>query len=172
MGVHSVSCWSLSDKVPVALASGDPTIRVLPQLHTHPLPILSHDGGVPGSLSPNQSSAHDTRDSRTSLRRPCLETGVRRKRLTRIWILTSTNSASLSTQVLTYGRSAAHFRENQNGLRPTLVLDNRLKIACNRPVMSFKGSMDIGAHLREKCRSLTGEAMLTFGRSHAHLREN
>jgi hypothetical protein len=178
MGVHSVSCWSLSDKVPVLLAPGDPTIRALPQPRTHPVPIVSHDVGVPGLLSPRQTSARDIRDSRTPLRRSCLETGVRRKHLTGIWILDSANSASLATQVLTFGRSAAHFRENQNGWRPALALDRRLKTQPNRPVTSFKSTVDIGAHLRENRCSLTGEvpltfgrSLLTFGRTGAHFRE-
>lgn len=162
MSMHSVPCWSLSDKAPVALVPGYPAVHVPLQPHAHlPLTILPHDDGVPTPLFPNLTVA---REIQGHFSRSCLETGVHRKCLTNIRIFTSPGTASPSKKMLTFGRSTAHFRENRAQFSPINPLDSQLKTSRYLARITSKFSICPGAHFREN-------PVLTFGRKGAHLRE-
>lgn len=103
MSIHSVPCWSLLDKDPLALVLGYPSVRFLLRCHTHfPLTLLPHDDGVPSPLFPNRIGA---REIRVHLGRSHLGTTIHCSCLTHMPIFISPGAASPSIQVLTFGRS-------------------------------------------------------------------
>jgi hypothetical protein len=161
MGVHSVSCWRLSDKegapfasncLPVDFPFRSHLVLILPLHHN------DHCIRLPWRLTaaPAVSVKPDN---------PLLGRTVGRSHLKSLLFLTLITSIPSSTGVLTFGRSSAHFREKYARISDNIQVDIRLKWVGNPALTAIILSADRGAHFREKWCSLSVEVVLTFGRS-------
>jgi hypothetical protein len=167
MGMHSVSCWRLSDKEDTPFASGClPVDSPFSSRVVFILPLHHDDNRIrpPWRLTipPVASVKPDN---------PFLGRKVGRSHLERLPFLTPVTSILLLTEALTFGRRGAHFRENCVRISANIQVDIQVKRVRNLTFAAIILSADRGAHFREKECSLSGEGVLTFGRRGAHFRE-
>ena len=161
MSVNSVPCCFFLDKEGAALASSCLPVRFpLSSRLVFILP-LDHDANrMRSTCRLTATPVASVKPHRLHFRR-----AVSSSHLKSLSFFTSVPSISLPTEALTFGRRGAHFREKSALILAHMRVKIRVKRVRNVIFAAIILSSDGGAHFREKRCSLSGEPLLTFGRS-------
>jgi hypothetical protein len=153
MGVHSVSCWRLSDKEDAPFVSGClPDGSPFSSRVVFILPLHHDDDRIRPTWSLTVPQVASVKPDN-----PLLGRKVGRSPLERLPLLTPVPPIPSSTEVLTFGRRGAHFREKCARISANIQVDIRVKRVRNLTFADIILSADRGAHLREKGCSPSGE---------------
>jgi hypothetical protein len=167
MSVHSVPCWFFLDKQGATLASNCfPVGFPLPSRLVFILPLDHDDHRIRSAWRSTSTRLALVKQDNPPLRRT-----VGSSHLKSLPFLTLVISIPSSTEALTFGRSGAHFREKYVLILAHTQVEIQVKRVRNVAFAAIILSAGRGAHFQEKGCSLSGEPLLTFGRSGAHFRE-